>query len=174
MVDQPYYEASVDMHGASYPDLRRAINTYGHHEADRYAEKYDRTDIGHTDIDIGRWAGGPLLTVTQYDSDGNVEPPTLASGIVTAIANAGYVPWGFRPETDVDGETEAFLWYLRPIADVRDENSGVFDSEYVLEHDDGSVVRTDDGDAVTFDSREAAEAIGVTSEGDVDVVERPT
>jgi hypothetical protein len=165
MVEKPYCTAeSMD---GKYQDLVAQFNQYGMRRADNYESTYGRTDDerSHKEIEVGGWACGPLLYIEDFDSDGETRKPTISDKLCRVVAQAGYVPWGFRAEeedTSPDGDRDAtgrWMWYLRPVEDVRAEDSRIYETAYAIEMSDGTFVRTDDGDLVTFDSEAEAEAV---------------
>lgn len=178
MVEQPYYEAETksNAHTPRYRGLADTISEYGIRRREKANLRYgDITDDSHTHIEIGSWARGPLLYLEKRDGDGDVGPPTLSNTLVKTVVRAGFTPWGFRPETEsgVTGRerTGRWMWYLRPVEDVTDEESEVYDSVYAIKTPEGELeyLRNDSGNLVTFDDRENAEAVINDSEVIVEV-----
>jgi len=52
-------------------------------------------------------------------------------------------------------------WYLRPVEDITDEDSEVYDTAYAIKTPEGEFeyLRNDQGHLVTFDNRANAEAV---------------
>lgn len=180
MVEQPYYEAEMSSGvDIGHTPLKDAINEHGIRERERANAKYDDTATdAYTEVEVDDWAHGPLLRLKRFDTHGDVEPPVLATSLCQAIVQAGYVPWGFRPErkrTD-DGQehTGRWMWYLRPISDITDSTSEVYDTVYAIKTPDGEFeyLRNDQGDLVTFGAEADAEAVADQVAGD-EVVEVP-
>lgn len=177
MVAQPYYVAEMD--GSThikYTDLRDALNEYGERHADRYEEKYDRDgDAAYTHVLVDSWAYGPLLRIEEFSATGESRHPTIGNATAVVILEAGYVPWGFRPEMKGAGEaagrehTGRWMWYLRPVEDIVEGD--FYDIEYAFKKESGKYVRTEDGDLVTFEDEANAEAMRKAADGDVEVVE---
>lgn len=179
MVEQPYYQAEmasgVDI---VHTPLKDAINDYGVRKKERANAKYgSSTTDSYTDIEIDTWARGPLLRMEAFDSDGVTCFPTIGGSFCQVIVQAGYVPWGFRPEknhTISDGgeHTGRWLWYLRPIEDITDDDSAVYDTEFAIKTSEGEFeyLRNDQGNLVTFDNRSDAEAVADQAAND-EVVE---
>lgn len=169
MVEQPYYEAELSTpYGAGDrpTELRDAINTLGEQRSDYQQCKFDTDpeDLSHVEIEIGSWVSGPLLYIEEIDADGQTILPSTGKRLTETIMQAGYVPTSFRPERDhnVDGgdeHTGRWMWYLRPIEDVRDEHHQMFETVFALQNNDGTFVRTGDGDLVEFETEGEAEAV---------------
>lgn len=165
MVEKPYYQAAQS--GTTrHKDLKEAINQLGRREADHYATKYGRgpDERPHYEIEIGSWAYGPLLYIERINRDGETEKPTIGKNLTQTIFQAGYAPSSFRPEktgSPAGGRdhTGRWQWYLYPLDEVRDEESHIFESVYAIEQDDGTFLRNDAGNLVTFDRRKNAEAV---------------
>jgi hypothetical protein len=181
MVEQPYYQAEMDSGvDVGHTPLKDAINEYGVRERERATAKYGETATdAHTEVVVDSWAGGPLLRLKRFDTSGNVVPPTLGTGLCQVIVQAGYVPWGFRPEkkpSDTGGRerTGRWMWYLRPVGDITDADSEVYDSVYAIKTPEGEheYLRNDQGDLVTFGSEANAEAVA-DQVADDEVVEVP-
>lgn len=167
MVEKPTYQAE-QVSTRPFGALEAAINAFGERRADEYDEKWDRgaENRGHTEIDIDSWARGPLLRMEQFDSSGEQKKVTIGNSFTKVILSAGYVPWGFRPERGArfsdEGETQVetgrWMWYLRPIGDITDDEFP--ERKFALRYTDGGgLVRTEDGDAVTFEDANEAHAV---------------
>lgn len=168
MVEQPYYQAEMASGGhIGDTPLKDAINAYGVRKRERAKTQYgDVATDAYTEVVVDSWANGPLLYLTSYDTNGDVEPPTLGTGLCQAILRAGYVPWGFRPEkecveTGGREHTGRWSWYLRPVEDITDEDSDVHATDCAIKTPEGEFeyLRTDGGNLVTFDNRDNAEAV---------------
>jgi len=149
---------------SKYGGLVAAINAYGAREADRRVARYDREmgDWEQTHYEVGSWSNGPLVYIEYLDKDR--EPtgrcPRLGKSLVFAVLDAGFIPFGFRPETETQdyGSTEPtgrYMWYLVPRGDV-DE---MYETEYGLVDEDERFVRNADGDSVLFKDASAAVAV---------------
>lgn len=176
MVEKPYYQAEMD--GSThikYTDIRDAINQLGVKRADRTESKYgygpDRR--GHYEIEVNSWAYGPQLILEKFNKHGETEFPQVDKRLTQVIIQQGYVPTSFRPEMDGTKagpreHTGRWLWYCRPVEDICDESSRIYETAFALQKADDSFVRTDDGDLVTFEERDRAEAV---RHDDLEVVE---
>jgi len=176
MVAQPYYVAEMDGSAhIKYTDLRDSINDYGERRADRNEEKYGRGDsAAFTHVEVNDWAYGPLLYLEEFDSDGETRFPTLGNALCEAILEAGYVPWGFRPEMDGTKagpreHTGRWMWYLRPVEDIVERD--FYDVEYALKNEHGKYLRNADGDLLSFEERQDAEAVQAVENVGLEVVE---
>jgi hypothetical protein len=175
MVEKPYCQAETS--AGKYSKLAERLNQYGVYRADHFDSGYDRDpdSRSHKEIEVDSWANGPLLRLEEIAPSGDTRKPTIGNRLCRAIAQAGFVPWGFRPEknTTADGRehTGRWMWYLRPIEDVSDDTSDVYDTEFALQEDDGSLTRTADGDLVAFDSEAKAEAVVAEDQEVVEVID---
>lgn len=173
MVENPYYEVIGDT--GLFPQLKENISVLGQLMADRFEQKYshDPDNGEHKKVEIDTWANGPLLRLEEFGPDGEQRPVTTDRRLRKAILRAGYVPTSFRPEkrkgTDAKREpTGRWMWYLEPIGPIQDGDSDLFDSAFALQNEDGSFVRDDDDNLVTFDNENTAEAV---RHDDLEVVE---
>jgi len=178
MAKHGYYEAEMASGGKIYDsDLCTAINEFGARKRQHYDARYDSASEAWTEVVVDSWAKGPLLYLEEFDSDGETRDPTLGNGLVTVIVNEGYVPWGFRPETEtqVSGgrtQTGRWMWYLRPVEDVVEGE--FYDIEYALKRiDDGQYLRGDDDYLLTFDNEGDAKAVMMAALEEYEVVEVP-
>jgi len=168
MVDNPYYQAEMAS-GANIgaTPLKDTINEFGVRKRERANARYgDTATDTYTEVVVDSWARGPLLYLEKHDGHGNVVPPAIGTSLCEAIAQAGYVPWGFRPEkeaADCGGRehTGRWMWYLRPVEDITDNDSEVYDTAYAIKTPEGEFeyLRNDQGHLVTFDSKANAEAV---------------
>jgi hypothetical protein len=170
------YTAERD-HRSDHTDLEATINEYGRLEADRLQSKYGYEigiDTRTVHIEITTWANGPLLYIEET-KNGERAPPTLDNKFTTEVFAAGYIPWGFRPEQERDDSggrvnTGRWMWYLRQIADIEDDDFP--NTSYAIETDDDEYVRDEDGTLITFDSKQKATAISNVSDGNVVEINR--
>lgn len=147
-----------------YTQLVAAINAYGEKEADNLVSKYGR-EMGDWDqkrYEVGSWHNGPLVFISVLDRDGEMkkEMPTIGKGLVFAVLAAGFVPFGFRPETEVSEPPEEqwtgrFMWYLVPLNGVED----LYDEKYGLIDEDNRFLRNNDGDSIIFEDPNDAQAV---------------
>lgn len=157
--DRPPHSSS------KYSALIAAINAYGAREADRLVAKYDREmgDWTQKHYEVGSWVNGPLLYIELLDREDRErtgDPPTIGKGLTNAVLDAGFIPFGFRPETDRtkdedERHTGRWMWYLVPRGYLDD----MYDTEYGLIDEDERFVRNSDGDAVLFEDANDAAAV---------------
>lgn len=173
--DRPTTHEARAEPGAGYLDLARAINKYGqrraqHYLSDLYDTINDEEALGLTEIEVKSWAYGPLLYIKSYNSEGKVKvAPTIGKSMVQVILEAGYVPFGFRPNRSRNEagnyvhEEGTFMWYLHP----RDGLEELYDTKFAIEDEDGYLIRDKDGHAVTFANRGSAKPFALELGGEV-------
>lgn len=172
-MEHNYYEARMASGGKIYQsDLCDAINEYGARQTQEAHARYECATESWTEVVVDSWARGPQLRLTCHDGDGGTEKPTIGNGLVTAILDFGYVPWGFRPDSRETRDSE-WLWYFRPVKDV--EDGGYHDTEYALKRlDDGQYLLGDENRLLTFDNEGDARAVMMAALEEHEVVEVPS
>lgn len=172
-MEHNYYEARMASGGKIYQsDICDVINEFGARKTQRAEARYPESHSERwTEVVVDSWAKGPQLRLTCHDGDGDTEKPTIGNGLCTAILDAGYVPWGFRPDSRESRDSE-WLWYFRPLEDV--EEGDFYDTEYALKRvDDGEYLLGDDNYILTFDNEGDATAVRNAALEEYQVVEVP-